>query len=98
MNKVGKTGQQNRMAGNHPSYKEKGMSEESRQNKIAYDKKYQKKKSKYRAVLNKKNRDAGTYGNGDGMDMSHYKNGEIHKENQSANRSRNGHDKKSTKK
>lgn len=29
------------------------------------------KKKKYRAELNKYNRDAGTYGNGDGKDASH---------------------------
>ena len=41
-----------------------------------YDKEYardQKKRKKYRAALNKKNRDAGTYGNGDGKDQSHVK-------------------------
>lgn len=98
MNRAGKSGKRNRMAGNHPSYKERGMSEEARQNKIEYDKKYQKKKSKYRAVLNKKNRDAGTYGNGDGLDYSHTKKGGLVKENQSSNRARNGSGGKSTKK
>ena len=39
-------------------------------------KKFQKDKSKYRAKLNKYNRDKGTYGNGDGKDASH-KNGKI---------------------
>jgi hypothetical protein len=41
-----------------------------------YDKEYkrdQKKRSGYRAALNKKNRDKGTYGNGDGKDESHEK-------------------------
>ena len=38
--------------------------------------KFQKHKSKYRAKLNKYNRDKGTYGNGDGKDASH-KNGGI---------------------
>jgi hypothetical protein len=41
-----------------------------------YKKEYardQKKRSSYRAALNKKNRDAGTYGNGDGKDMAHAK-------------------------
>ena len=41
-----------------------------------YDKKYQKKKAKYRAELNAYNRKKGTYGNGDGLDASH-KNGVI---------------------
>lgn len=35
-----------------------------------------KKRKKYRAELNKYNRDAGTYGNSDGKDASH-KNGKI---------------------
>ena len=41
-----------------------------------YKKEYerdQKKRSAYRAALNKKNRDKGTYGNGDGKDESHDK-------------------------
>jgi len=41
-----------------------------------YGKEYardQKKRSGYRAALNKKNRDKGTYGNGDGKDESHAK-------------------------
>ena len=33
--------------------------------------KFQKKKSSYRAKLNKYNRKKGTYGNGDGLDASH---------------------------
>jgi hypothetical protein len=36
------------------------------------------------------NRKAGTYGNGDGKDMSHTKDGKVVKENQSSNRRRNG--------
>lgn len=54
-----------------------------------YDKSYQKKKVKYRQELNKANRKAGTYGNKDGMDMSHTKSGKIVKEKQSKNRARN---------
>jgi hypothetical protein len=41
-----------------------------------YKKEYardQKKRSSYRSELNKKNREAGTYGNGDGKDVSHAK-------------------------
>ncbi len=98
MNAAGKSGKQNRFAGNHPSYESRGMSESARKKKIAYDKKYQKNKVKYRSILNKKNRDAGTYGNGDKQDMSHTKNGSIVKENQSTNRARNGSNNKSTKK
>lgn len=73
------------------------MSARSRRNKIAYDKKYHRTRSrkKYRAELNRKNRKAGTYGNGDGKDASHHKDGSIHMESQSTNRSRNGHNGKS---
>lgn len=56
------------------------------------------KQKKYRAELNRKNRDAGTYGNGDKKDMSHTKSGKMVSESQSANRSRNGKDGHSTKK
>lgn len=67
------TKKRNRNAGKHPSYKKRGMSAESVAKKRAYDKKYassttQKKK---RAELNKVNRKAGTYGNGDGKDYDH---------------------------
>ncbi len=53
---------------------------------------------KYRAKLNQANRDAGTYGNGDGKDISHTKSGSLVKEAQSKNRARNGRNGKSTKK
>ena len=46
-------------------------------------------RKKYRAELNKANRKAGTYGNGDGKDMSHTKKGKLVKESQSKNRARN---------
>lgn len=46
-------------------------------------------RKKYRALLNKANRKAGTYANGDGMDMSHTKSGKLVKEKQSKNRARN---------
>jgi hypothetical protein len=90
----------NRMAGDHPSYDKLGMSEERRKKKLAYDKKYQanNKRVNYREELNKANRDAGTYGNGDGLDMSHTKIGGVVKENMKSNRARNGHNGKSTKK
>jgi hypothetical protein len=55
-------------------------------------------KRKYRAKLNQANRDAGTYGNSDGKDMSHSKSGKLVKEAQSKNRARNGRNGKSTKK
>lgn len=63
----------------------------ARKKKQAYDKKYHSttKRKKYRASLNKANKKAGTYGNGDGKDMSHTKKGRLVKENQSKNRARN---------
>ena len=90
----------NRFAGEHPSYDKLGMSEERRKKKLAYDKKYEatQKRINYREELNKANRDAGTYGNGDGLDMSHTKIGSVVKENMKSNRARNGHNGKSTKK
>lgn len=65
---------------------------EARKKKNEYNKKYHKSKSrkKYRAALNKANRKAGTYGNGDGKDMSHDSKGKLKKESQSKNRARNG--------
>ena len=64
---------------------------EARKKKQAYDKKYHStdKRKKYRSELNAKNRKAGTYGNKDGKDMSHKKNGKMVKEGQSKNRARN---------
>lgn len=46
---------------------------EARNKKKKYDTKYHstETRKKYRAFLNKKNRDAGTYGNGDGQDYDH---------------------------
>lgn len=89
----------NRNAGKHASYDKKGMSDEQIAKKRAYDKKYHSttERRKYRAELNKKNRDKGTYGNGDGMDESHTKSGNTKKEKQSTNRARNGQNGKSTK-
>lgn len=45
----------------------------ARAKKAEYDTKYHStaERKKYRAFLNKKNRDAGTYGNGDGKDWDH---------------------------
>lgn len=88
----------NKLAGKHPSYG--NMSEERRAKKIAYDKAYHQteERKKYRAELNKKNREAGTYANGDNKDMSHTKSGKLVSEAKSSNRARNGQNKKSTKK
>jgi hypothetical protein len=90
----------NKLAGEHPSYDKLGMSDERKKKKLAYDKKYQatKERKNYRVELNKANRDAGTYGNGDGLDMSHKKIGGIVKENMKSNRARNGQNGKSSKK
>ncbi len=76
------------------------MSKKAIKNKLEYDKEYQKteERKNYRVELNKANRDAGTYGNKDGMDMSHTKIGGMVKENMKSNRARNGHNHKSTKK
>jgi hypothetical protein len=51
-------------------YKENPEAAEKRR---AYQRKYNKseERKKYRAFLNKKNRNAGTYGNGDGLDYDH---------------------------
>ena len=90
----------NKNAGKHPSYLKLGWSPSSIARKRAYDKRYasSNKQKKYRASLNKANRKAGTYGNGDGKDMSHKKNGNMTLESQSSNRGRNGQNGKSTKK
>jgi len=58
--------------------------------KDSYQKEYNKKPEqvKKRVELNKVNRDRGTYGNGDGLDMSHTKNG-IVKKKASVNRGSN---------
>ncbi len=90
----------NSLAGKHPSYLKLNWSPSSIARKRAYDKKYAStdKQKKYRAELNKVNRKAGTYGNGDKKDASHKKNGSVVMEKQSVNRGRNGSNGKSTKK
>jgi len=72
----------------------------ARAKKAKYDKKYHSTpaRRKYRSNLNKANRKAGTYGNGDGKDMSHTKKGRLVKESASKNRARNGANGRSTKK
>lgn len=73
---------------------------DARKKKNAYNTAYHAtpERKKYRVRLNKANRKAGTYGNGDGKDMSHTKSGKLVKESQSANRARNGKDGSSSKK
>ena len=63
--------------------------DEDRDYNVEY-KKFQssKKMRKYRAELNKYNRDKGTYGNGDGKDASHKKGKIVGMEDQSVNRGR----------
>lgn len=91
----------NRNAGKHPSYKKRKMTKKQIAAKRAYDKKYHKSKKarKYRSNLNKANRKAGTYGNGDGLDMAHSKDGKkLRKQKASKNRANNRPKKRSTKK
>ena len=59
--------------------------------KDAYNTKYHNtsKRKKYRAGLNRKNHERGTYGNGDGKDLSHTTGGKLVQEDQSTNRKRN---------
>jgi hypothetical protein len=73
----------------------KGKSNNTEKTGRDYKKEYKEfqgseKQKKYRAELNKANRDRGEYGNGDKMDLSHQKNGKLVKEAQSTNRKRNG--------
>jgi hypothetical protein len=64
---------------------------EAKAKKDAYNTTYHStpERKEYRAKLNKANRDAKTYGNKDGKDMSHGKDG-LKKEKQTSNRARNG--------
>jgi hypothetical protein len=73
---------------------------EARKKRLEYQKEYNKSKKEKdkRVELNKANRSAGTYGNGDNMDMSHTKDGKIVKEHYKKNRARQGANGKSTKK
>ena len=90
----------NTNAGKHPSYDKLNMSAERIKKKKEYDAEYSAtpERKKYRAELNAENKKRGTYGNGDGKDISHTKSGKLVKESQSTNRARNGQNKKSTKK
>jgi len=70
---------------------------EARAKKNAYNKKYHSttKRKKYRAGLNKANRDSP---NKKGEDKSHTKGGKLHNEKRSSNRARNGRGGKAKKK
>ena len=63
----------------------------SKKKKGDYDSDYHKSggRVKYRTRLNKENRKRGTYGNGDGKDLSHTTGGKLVQEDQSTNRARN---------
>lgn len=65
---------------------------EARAKKNAYNKAYHSTPERvaYREKLNNANRQAGTYGNKDGKDLSHTKAGKLIKESKSSNRARNG--------
>jgi hypothetical protein len=78
-------------AGKHPSYDKLNMSAERIKKKKEYDAEYSAtpERKKYRAELNAVNKKRGTYGNGDGKDMSHTKSGKLVKESQTRNRARN---------
>ena len=73
---------------------------EARKKKNSYNKQYHStdERKSYRAGLNKANKDAGTYANKDGKDMSHTKSGKLVSESQSSNRARNAKNGKSSKK
>lgn len=93
----------NKNAGVHPSYKARNMSEEAIKKKREYDKKYHatKERKKYRAELNKANRESHKKGItkvGDNRDKSHTKSGKLVNESQSKNRARNKSNGKSSKK
>lgn len=92
----------NSNAGKHPSYDKLNWSPSSIQRKRAYDIKYNKttKQKKYRAALNKANRQDGTYGKMTslGMDRSHTKSGKMILELRKLNRARNGQNGSSTRK
>jgi len=61
---------------------------EARAKRLAYQAKYNKQPEQLqkRIELNKINRDRGQYGDGDGKDMSHKRNGRIVEESASKNR------------
>lgn len=61
---------------------------EARAKRLAYQAKYNKRPEQLekRIELNKINRDRGQYGDGDGKDMSHKRNGRVVEESASKNR------------
>jgi hypothetical protein len=87
-------------AGKSESAKYFQNNSEARKKKNEYNTEYHAtpERKKYRAGLNKANKDAGTYGNLDHKDRSHTKSGKLVSEKQSSNRARNGKNGKSSKK
>ena len=81
------TSKRNTLAGNGKGANHKGTGRDYSKEK-AYQSSPERKK--YRAELNHKNREEGTYGSKDGKDWSHTKSGKLVKESQSKNRARNG--------
>lgn len=77
------------MASNSTEYYRKNP--KAKRKKLAYAKKYNKKPSsvKKRVELTRLNREKGTYGNGDGKDVSHTSCGKTVLEKASKNRARN---------
>lgn len=73
--------------------KSNGIYESTRRARRKYNAKPAQKKK--RAALNRENRKRGTYGNRDGLDVSHKKNGKTTLEKASTNRRRNGRNGKS---
>ena len=61
---------------------------EARAKKESYDREYHstEERKKYRANLNKKNREKGTYGNGDKKDVAHKSKTKTRMRSQSSNR------------
>jgi len=72
----------------------------ARGKKKKYDTEYHKTpmRRRYRSELNQENKKRGTYGNGDGKDLSHTKKGGMVLERARINRARNGANGKGTKK
>jgi hypothetical protein len=87
-------------AGKSASAKYFQSNPEARKKKNEYNTEYHAtdERKKYRAGLNKANKDAGTYGNLDHKDRSHTKSGKLVSEKQSSNRARNGKNGKSSRK
>lgn len=89
---MARNGNAGKSTGKSKSAKYLASNPAARKKKQAYDKKFHATPERiaYRSKLNKANREAGTYGNGDGKDMSHTKSGKLVKESASKNRARNG--------